>query len=102
MTERGHDALLGSAVDSAVGSAEGTASHDTTVASWSKRFGSIVMPPAPTPQDGARPPALIVKLLGVAYRPTPGITSSAMRRRSRARPEVASRLNQSRVVCRES
>ena len=64
MTERGHDALLGSA--------EGTASHETTVASRSKRFGSIVMPPAPTPQDGAKPTVLIREAIGCSIPSDPG------------------------------
>jgi hypothetical protein len=81
MTERAHDALLGRT--------EGTACHNSREPVKAVRLHLI--PPAATPQDGAKSPSLIVKRLGVAFRPTPGITSGAMRRRCRARPETAAR-----------
>jgi hypothetical protein len=67
MTERGYDALLSSA--------EG-------IASDYRREPVKAVPldpdaPAAAPQHGEKSPALIVKRLGVAYRPTPGIKLGA-------------------------
>jgi hypothetical protein len=84
MTERGNDALLGSA--------EGTASHDRREPVKAVRLDPDA--PAATPQDGERSPALIVKRLGVAYRPTLGIKSGAMRRRFRARDRASEQRRQ--------
>ena len=67
MTERGYDALLSSA--------EGTASEDHREPVKAVRLDPDA--PAATAQDGEKSPALIVRRLGVAYRPTPGIKLGA-------------------------
>jgi hypothetical protein len=84
MTERGYDALLSSA--------EG-------IASDYRREPVKAVPldpdaPAAAPQHGEKSPALIVKRLGVAYRPTLGIKSGAMRRRFRARDRACEHRRQ--------
>ena len=65
MTERGHDALPGRT--------EGTAGHGRREPVKAVRLH--LMPLHATRQDGGKSPALIVKRLGVAYRPTHGKTA---------------------------